>query len=368
MDEQHTAKLYSRFFAELMAKMFPAGSSSSRSKSVVGAERKKNEQQSQSQSQNQSNADAADSATTTTDYAVAAVHHQPEWNEQRGDSFDGPQTELRLGNESSHMRYFPEQAHAVRVEPQQYTYPKVVDEAVFSDGQHHAQPQPQSQPPQYQYQEEANIYPANIGTGVGTLPLALGNVHVNVNVNADVSMTDEAMSLPALTTEEYILSMQAINNPRWWDNVMMPGFSWPVHPSANANVSAGAGAGVPGATEQLHGHDHHAPAPATAPVQAVGVEVGSYQYQQVRYESSVEQTLPGQGFILLGDGHGHAHVDAASGAGAGAGEPQQVPYSATQQYPSAVAVVDGYYQQSHQTLPVDPSSGAYQFVGQTRSY
>lgn len=373
MDEQHTPKLYSRFFAELMAKLFSSGgSSSTRSKSAVGAERKKNEQpqqQNQNQNQNRCNADVmADGSTPTTD--SAAVHHQleAEWNEQHGPQMES-QSESNTQRQSGDVRYFSEQAHAVEVErAHQYAYPpQVVNEAVFSSGQQHAQAQSQSQPPQYQYQEEANIYPATIGTGLGTLPLrnvnANANVNVNINVNADVYMTDDTMSLPALTTEEYILSMQAINNPRWWENVMMPGFSWPVYPNASVNANTNAspvaatGASsvldVPDATEQLHGNNGYALAPASAQP----VVVGSYQYQQqqVRYDSSVEQTFPGQEISLTRDGH--ADVDATSGGGGG--EQQQIYYDATrqQQYPSAVDLVETYH-------PNGSSSGAYQFVGQ----
>ncbi|KAF8530244.1 fungal-specific transcription factor domain-containing protein [Hysterangium stoloniferum] len=38
---------------------------------------------------------------------------------------------------------------------------------------------------------------------------------------------DEPMPLPEVVPEDFLASMQAINNPGWWENVMMPGFTWP---------------------------------------------------------------------------------------------------------------------------------------------
>jgi len=52
-----------------------------------------------------------------------------------------------------------------------------------------------------------------------------------------------------MTNDDFLASMQAINNPIFWDNVMMPGFTWP-EGSVGASQSPS-----PGATTQQHYQD-----------------------------------------------------------------------------------------------------------------
>lgn len=43
-------------------------------------------------------------------------------------------------------------------------------------------------------------------------------------------------------TDEVLATMQAIKNPAWWQNMMMPGFTWPeMSMAGNVNASVGHG-------------------------------------------------------------------------------------------------------------------------------
>ncbi|KIK64122.1 hypothetical protein GYMLUDRAFT_40371 [Collybiopsis luxurians FD-317 M1] len=64
----------------------------------------------------------------------------------------------------------------------------------------------------------------------------------------------------AVGEEEMLATMQALKNPRWWENMMMPGFIWPdpASPSSGSNVSSSP---TPSSYSGNH-HLHHAPIPA----------------------------------------------------------------------------------------------------------
>ncbi|KAF9074255.1 hypothetical protein BDP27DRAFT_1317542 [Rhodocollybia butyracea] len=58
----------------------------------------------------------------------------------------------------------------------------------------------------------------------------------------------------AVGEEEMLATMQALKNPAWWQNMMMPGFSWsdPSSPSSNSNASSPP-------TPSSYGTSHYAP-------------------------------------------------------------------------------------------------------------
>jgi hypothetical protein len=58
-----------------------------------------------------------------------------------------------------------------------------------------------------------------------------------IRFDADYEMS---FSGTVFSEEEMLATMQAIKNPAWWQNMMMPGFSWPEgspSPPSNALVS-----------------------------------------------------------------------------------------------------------------------------------
>ncbi|KAF7318088.1 hypothetical protein HMN09_00316700 [Mycena chlorophos] len=60
--------------------------------------------------------------------------------------------------------------------------------------------------------------------------------------------------------EQMLAAMQALKNPAWWDNMMMPGFSWPEpsshSPSAASNTSNGSPSPYQGHAALADGHGH----------------------------------------------------------------------------------------------------------------
>lgn len=62
-------------------------------------------------------------------------------------------------------------------------------------------------------------------------------------------------NIPEVANEDLLASMQAINNPVWWDHVMMPGFSWP---ESVANSSGALNMGSGDSRQQHHSVDSYA--------------------------------------------------------------------------------------------------------------
>jgi hypothetical protein len=65
----------------------------------------------------------------------------------------------------------------------------------------------------------------------------------------------------AVGEEEMLATMAALKNPAWWQNMMMPGFSWsdPSSPSNGSTVSNSPTASPYSTNNHNHAHAHHVP-------------------------------------------------------------------------------------------------------------
>jgi hypothetical protein len=106
--------------------------------------------------------------------------------------------------------------------------------------------------PQYQNQYGHQV---SLSPDTHSSPSSLNNYHF-----------DEPMPLPDVVPEDYLASMQAINNPHWWDHVMMPGFSWPgtmdqnqnhMPAAAEQNVNVMTAVADPNLALNNHNHNHN---------------------------------------------------------------------------------------------------------------
>jgi len=63
-----------------------------------------------------------------------------------------------------------------------------------------------------------------------TFSAGTGQIHFGTDM--EISMFEPG----GVSDEEVLATMQALKNPAWWDNMMMPGFSWPepLSPSSNS--------------------------------------------------------------------------------------------------------------------------------------
>ncbi|GJJ14439.1 hypothetical protein Clacol_008703 [Clathrus columnatus] len=165
VDDRHTPKLYSRFLAELMTRLFSPKQKTVETSSKVHMKQPR-----------QSNVVQTEKMATAT-------------NEQ------GPE---------------PRDTHET-----QYIVEEADQNIIYATGEHNYE--------ESQLQDTVANYVDSF-----VPPTTAWATATSAEQYTDHYFVDETMSLPALETEEYILSMQAINNPGWWQNVMMPGFSWPV--------------------------------------------------------------------------------------------------------------------------------------------
>ena len=67
-----------------------------------------------------------------------------------------------------------------------------------------------------------------------TLPTHYAEVYSSSSASGTITQFNMEESMPEVPSEDLLASMQAINNPMWWEHVMMPGFTWP---DSGANTS-----------------------------------------------------------------------------------------------------------------------------------
>lgn len=92
-------------------------------------------------------------------------------------------------------------------------------------------------PPQIQHMGDTQfgqtISPTRYDNNIYTSSNGSGNTVTPYNVEGNI---------PEVHSEDLLASMQAINNPMWWEHVMMPGFTWPdsvANPSGTSTMGPG---------------------------------------------------------------------------------------------------------------------------------
>jgi hypothetical protein len=71
-------------------------------------------------------------------------------------------------------------------------------------------------------------------------PTHYGDTYSSSSAGGTVTQYNMEQSMPEVPSEDLLASMQAINNPVWWEHVMMPGFTWPdsvANPSGSGDQS-----------------------------------------------------------------------------------------------------------------------------------
>lgn len=209
VDDQHTPKLYSRFLAELFAPRFPSRSTNRTSGAVVGE------------------------LPLLLSKGKSEDEREEKSDREQGGTTEGPLSdEQRQQEEYEKIPPDDRYSYSHLQDPKSCAVPSEQDTVVHVDVP--AQPPPQNNA--YEDVDDTITDSCPSHPPLASQHDQPHSVHIDGDSTwRDAYMVDETMTLPALTTEEYISSMQAISNPRWWENVMMPGFSWP---PASAGVNA----------------------------------------------------------------------------------------------------------------------------------
>jgi len=186
IDDRHTPKLYARFLAGLLAKHQPGGPSSGRLHPRHPPEGQIPDSESQGEHGQMGSGGGASQG----------VFHVNTAGSQAGNSPHRGASQRPLGHVG---QGFPDQA-VVR----------------------HASPLSMESTPM----ESTPIYEAEATYAVGTGPLELTSADAQFGYG-ELGGTLTGYVGGGVSEEEMLATMHALKSPVWWENMMMPGFSWP---------------------------------------------------------------------------------------------------------------------------------------------